>query len=216
MKALRRILLLLLLVATAYAGFRWGPAVFPRLEEWAGIERDRVEEAAGPQPTPELAEETLDRFEALRAGTAGTRMALGGTELTAVIRHAIPGLLPAGVSEPEVRLQEGRVHLEARVSTASFPRLPALDQVVGFLPDTLPVEVRGSLMPYDQVNLALVVDRIRAARIPVPSRMVGDVLDELGGMRRPGAPEDALAVPLPDGLDSVFVQQDSLILIAEG
>lgn len=214
LKTFRRLVLAVALLGAAYAGFRWGPAVFPRVESMLGL--GGGEEAAESVPSPELAEATLDRFERFRAGESGERLALGSDELTSVVRYSLPGLLPPGVSEPEVRLREGKVHLSARVAVASFPSLPSLDQVVGFLPDTLLMEMRGSLVPLDQNNLALVVDRVQAGRIPVPSRMVGDVLDGLRGERDvAGLPEDALPVPLPDGLDSVFVQRDSLVLVSE-
>jgi len=219
-KTLKRVVLAVALVAAAYAGFRWGPAVFPRLEALVGLGSDApdwVPLEAEPAPTPELAAAALDRFEAFRAAEAGERLPLGSTELTAVVRHALPGLLPPGVAEPQVRLRDGKVNVSARVAVAAFPRLPRMDQVVGLLPDTLLVEMRGSLVPLDQNNLALVVDRVLAGRIPVPDRMVGDVLDGLRGNRgTAGLPADALPVPLPEGLESVFVQRDSLVLISDG
>lgn len=216
MKTARRAILLLALLVAAYAGFRWGPTVLPRLEEMVGVERSGGEsEEDDPEPTPELAEATLDRFERFRAGEEGGRMAVGGPELTAVVRHSLPGLLPPGVRDPTVEMGDGKVNVSARVAVDAFPRLPALDQVVGFLPDTLLMEIRGSLVPLDSNHLALVVDRVRAARVPIPSRMTHEVLGGLRGDRGgAGLPEDALPVPLPDGLDSVFVQRDSLVLLA--
>jgi hypothetical protein len=213
-KLFRRVVLALALVVAAYAGFRWGPAVFPRVEALLGI-GSRTAETAEPQPSAELADAALDRFERFRAGEGGERLALGSTELTSVVRYSLPGLLPPGVSEPEVRLREGKVHVSARVAVESFPRLPELGQVVGLLPDTLLMSLRGSLVPLDQAHLALVVDRVEAAHIPVPARMMSQVLDGLRGTRAPGVPRDALAVPLPDGLASVFVERDSLVLVSE-
>jgi len=77
------------------------------------------------------------------------------------------------------------------------------------------IEMRGSLVPLDQGNLALVVERIRAAKIPIPSRMIADVLDGLGREGPASLPDDALQIPKPDGLEAVFVQRDSLILLAK-
>lgn len=216
MKPLRRLAFAFALVAAAYAGFRWGPAVFPRFQTMLGIEADGGA-SAEPAPSPEIAEATLDRFERFRAGGEGQRLALGGTELTSVVRHSLPGLLPRGVADPEVRLRDGKVHVSARVAVSSFPRLPRLDQVIGLLPDTVLMEMRGSLLPLDQTHLALVVDRVQAARIPIPTRMMGEVLDGLRGDRGgPGLPDNALPVPLPDGLEAVYVESDSLVLVSEG
>ncbi len=168
-----------------------------------------------PEPTPEMAEAALDRFEALRRGDGGQRLAFDGTELSAVVRYSLPGIIPPGVTEPTVRLEGGRVGLSARVAVEAFPDLPDLGEVVGMLPDTVLVEIRGTLSPYDQAVMALMVDRLQVARIPLPRRMVGKVLNGLGREGPRGFPEDALPVPLPDGLASVSVQSDSLVLIAE-
>jgi hypothetical protein len=214
-KLIRRFVLLVALVGAAYAGFRWGPAVFPRLEEVLGIGGDHASLVAADQPTAELADSTLDRFERFRAGEGGDRLVLGGRELSSVLRFSLPGIIPPGVSEPIVRLEDGQVHLSARVAMAAFPKLPRLDNVVGILPDTVTVEIRGSLVPHDQRNLALLVDRISAARVPIPTRMVAEVLEGFGRGGRAGLGPDALPVPLPDGIRSVHVQRDSMVFIAE-
>lgn len=213
---MKKLVAIVALVAAAYAGYRWGPAVFPPLERLLA-DGEAAEERVNPrvEPTPETAEAALDRFEALRRGEGGNRLALGGPELSSVVRFALPGIIPPGVAEPTVRLEEGRVALSARVAVEAFPRLPNLDDVVGMLPDTVLVEIRGTLAAYDRAVMALMVDRLQVARIPLPRRMVSKVLDGLGREGPRGFPEDALPVPLPDGLASVSVQADSLVLIAE-
>jgi len=214
-KLIRRLVLFVALMGAAYAGFRWGPVVFPRLEQALGISGDDESLAADAQPTAELADSTLDRFERFRAGEGGDRLVLGGRELSSVVRFSLPGIIPPGVSDPVVRLEDGQVHLSARVAVAAFPKLPRLDDIVGILPDTVTVEIRGTLVPHDQRNLALLVDRISAARVPIPARMVAEVLEGFGRGGRAGLGPDALPVPLPDGIRSVHVQRDSLVLIAE-
>ena len=68
---LKKLVGLVVLVVVAYAGYRWGPVVFPALERAMGLATDTAAAPATdlPQPSPELAEATLDRFEAFRAGT---------------------------------------------------------------------------------------------------------------------------------------------------
>ena len=107
------------------------------------------------------------------------------------------------------------MRLSARVALAAFPKLPRLEEVIGLLPDTVSIRLSGSLVSVDQRHLALVVDEIEAARIPLPGRMVGDVLAGFGREAPRGLPRDALSVPLPDGVRSVYVQRDSLVLVAE-
>jgi len=212
----KKVVAAVVLLLVAYAGFRWGPIVFPRLERAFGIERPAAPgDTAAEVPSAELADRTLDRFERFRKGDGPERIALGGTELTSVVRYALPGIVPPGVDEPTVTLSDGRVGVRARVALAAFPRLPRLDDVLGILPDTVDVSLEGSLVPLDREHLALMVDHIEASRIPLPRRMIPQVLAGFGRDGGDALPEDALPVPLPEGLHSVFVQRDSLVLIAE-
>ena len=55
-KLIRRFVLLVALVGAAYAGFRWGPVVFPRLEQALGIGGGEASLAADVSPTAELAD----------------------------------------------------------------------------------------------------------------------------------------------------------------
>ncbi|HKJ03792.1 MAG TPA: hypothetical protein VJ997_15095 [Longimicrobiales bacterium] len=212
----KKLLGLAVLIVVAYAGYRWGPVVFPSLERALGLAADTAAVVPGtPQPSAELAEATLDRFEAFRAGDGEERLALGGNELTSVIRYALPGIVPHGVADPTVTLAEGRVHLTARVAVRAFPKLPRLDDIVGLLPDTVLVAMDGTLVALDQAFLSLMVDRVEVSRIPLPRRLVSEVLDGFGRQGPSSLPKDALAVPVPDGVGSVYVQGDSLVLIAK-
>jgi hypothetical protein len=216
-KLVKRLGLLALLVGAAYAGFRWGPRVFPRFERAMGWRTAAEESEAGvdPPPTAELADSTLDRFERFRAGDGPARLALGSRELTSVVRFALPGLVPPGVNEPRVELEGSRVRLSARVALAAFPRLPRLDEVVGVLPDTVAVLIEGPLVPYDEGRLALMVDRVEASHLPLPRRLVGDVVAGFRQEAPPGLPEDAISVPVPTGIQAAYVRRDSLVLVAE-
>lgn len=215
---LKKLAAFVVLVLVAYAGFRWGPLVFPHVERALGLgEPVWVPAAPGTapeQPTAELADATLDRFERFRRGEGDGRLALSGNELSSVVRYALPGIIPPGVEDPTVALEGGRVRVSARVALEAFPKLPRMDQVVGLLPDTVLIEMEGALVPLDQAFLALLVDRVEASHIPVPRRMVSEVLKGLGREGPASLPPDALSVPVPDGVQSVYVQQDSLILMA--
>lgn len=166
-------------------------------------------------PSPALAERTLGRYERFRSGSDGHRLALGGTELSALARYALGGLFPQGVLEPTVRLEGGRIAAEARVVVEDFPTLPRLAAVDALLPDTVRVGVVGWLGPFDERSLAFTVDRIAVSGVPLPGAVVPEVLAALGREPAPGLPEDALAVPKPSGLLAVVVQRDSLVLVGE-
>jgi hypothetical protein len=184
---------------------------WPRGSERLGAAPEAPADAA---VSPELAEATLDRVEGLRVADGG-RLALGAAELSSVVRYAMPGILPPGVDEPGVAIQGGSVALSARVATGAFPDLPALGAVIGMLPDTVPIRVQGRLSSYGKESLAFFVSRVEAARIPLPDRLIPQVLGALGRRERQGLPANALHIPMPGGLDSVYVRRDSLVLVAD-
>ena len=165
--------------------------------------------------SPALAEATLDRIEGLRSGQSERPLALGGPELSSIVRYAVPGIIPNGVSDPEVRIEDGSVALTARVATMVFPKLPALRPLLAMLPDTVPVRIEGTIARLGRELLAFQVSRVEAARIPLPDRLIPQVLEALGRRPRKGIPSNALHIPLPVGLDSLYVVGDSLMLVTK-
>lgn len=202
------------LLGAAWGGWKWGPAVFPRVEAWLG--EAGAAEPGGVRPSAALAESTLDRIDAFRSGGSdATRMELEGVELSSVVRFALPGIVPPGVEDPEVAMGDGKVLLTARVARAAFPDLPALGEIAGLLPDTVDIRLRGALVPFSPGVAAFHVERVEAERIPLPSRIIPGILAALGRQAREGLPPDAMAVPLPAGLDRAFVEGDRLVLTAD-
>jgi hypothetical protein len=206
-----KVVVLLLVVAAAYAGWLWGPEVFPRVHDWLGISvgTERVETEP---PTPELADSVSSAVQTFRRGEGGAQMALGGEELTAVLRYSVPGMVPDGVAEPEVRFRDGRVHLGARVALDAFPDLPDLGPILGILPDTLQVRLEGSLLPFGVRKAAFLVHHVEASRVPLPRRLIPEILRAMGREEHPGLPPEAITVSLPSGLGSAYILTDSLIL----
>jgi hypothetical protein len=209
--------LVVVTAAVAYAGWRWGGPLFTRAEAWAGIEAEAGGDAVAgaPSASAELADETLDRVDRLRAGQGGERLLLDETELTSVVRYAAFGVLPPGVENPRVELRGDKAWFRARVALGAFPDLPAFEEVAGLLPDTVDLELRGTLMPFDDGHAVLHVERMEASRIPLPSRMIPAILRAFGRVHRDGLPGDALALPLPDGLASAYLEDDRLVLVAD-
>ena len=203
-----------LLLAVAFAGWRWGPAVFPGMQGWFAEDEGAVEVL----PSPELADAALDRFERFRRGEMGAQLSLSATDVVSVIRYSATGLLPDGVSDLDVEFRDGRVILTARVSVDAFPGLPTLDGILGFLPDTVSISVAGALAPLDEDRISLVVHGVRASFIPVPlpDGMIPRILTALGRTGGAGLPEDALVFPMPDGVRSAHVLRDRLILVKDG
>ena len=161
---LGRAWLLVLLIAAAFAGWRWGPAVFPRVRSWFAEAEGTVEVL----PSPELAEAALDRFERFRRGETGDQLSLSAADVTSVLRYSAPGMIPGGVSDVDVEFHDGVVTLTARVLVEAFPGLPTLDGILGFLPDTVSIAVEGALAPLDEDGISLIVHGVYASFIPVP------------------------------------------------
>jgi hypothetical protein len=207
-----KLVVLVLLVVAAYAGWVWGPAVFPRVQEWLGLAS--AEDTAEMDTSPELADSVVNRVQAFRRGEGGDRMTLSGRELTSVLRHSIPGLIPEGASDPSVRLEEGKIRLRADVALSAFPELPDLGPILGMLPDTLAVEVEASVLPFGAQEVAVLVEKVEAGRIPLPGRLIPEILEAMGRAESPGLPPEGLMVPLPPGLASAYLVEDSLVLSA--
>lgn len=166
--------------------------------------------------TPELAARTVDRLQLFRAGNGGARMSLSADELTALLRHAMPGVLPAGVDDASVRLRAGVVVVEARVATADFVARAPLAAVMGALPDTLQVGLRGRLATSGD-RLLLHVESAHASGVPLPAGAVAAIAASLaeqgGGRVLPGDGKDAsLGLRRPDGLALVAVVGDRIVL----
>lgn len=206
-----RIVGLILLVALLAAAWLWGPRLFPGYLGFLDREAASEEDV----PSPELAEQTLDRIETFRAGQGSERLMLGGPQLSSVLRYSLPGILPPGVMEPMVDLRDGKMHLSARVAVSAFPDLPSLRDVVGMLPDTVDIDMHGGLIPHDDEHAAFLVERIYAMRIPLPGRFIPQILASLGRSDSQGLPREAMLIPLPGGLRSVYLLKDSLVLVSD-
>jgi hypothetical protein len=201
--------LLPLVAGATMAGVLWGPELAERfgLRSVEPLSAERV-------PSPELADTTLSRLEEFQRSDVGGELRLGEAELSSLVRYTLPGILPVGVTDPNVELRDGRVVLGARVAVSSLPELPALNDIVGLLPDTIQVEMEGTLQPLGEQQAALHVDRMEASRIPLPARLFPEILRALGRRDAPGLPPNAIGVPLPRGLSAAFVRGDTLVLVA--
>lgn len=205
---MRKLVLLVLLVALG--GIAW-------------LNRDRIGAALGASraaeenveggPSEALAERADLKLEDLQQGRE-PRVALSGDELQSLLRYRFPQLLPPFVDSPRVELRGDRIRVSARIPVESMPNLNELGEAAAFLPDTTEVGLTGSILPLDSGRIALAIDDVSAARIPLPDRLIPGALRRLGRKDEPGLPRDALAVPLPPGAAAAYVRGDSLYLLA--
>jgi hypothetical protein len=171
-----------------------------------------IEEPVQAVPSQQLADAAGDRLSDLRSGETNV-VALSETELQSLLQYKYRQLLPAFVDSPRVELKDGKITVHARVPVERLPQLNELGEAAAFLPDTTELAVTGQILPLRDGRVALAVDQVRAARIPLPKRLVAGALRKLGRKDEPGLPADALAVPLPPGADAAYVRGDSLIFL---
>jgi hypothetical protein len=180
---------------------------------WQDLRGGKEETELG--PSPELAEIAQNKLAALKSGESES-VALSQNELQSLLQYRYRQLLPGFVDSPHVKLEDGKIVVQARVPVDRLPQLNELGEAAGFLPDTTEVGVTGTVLPLRAGRVALAVDQVRAARIPLPKRLVPGALRKLGRKNEPGLPADALALPLPPGADAAYVRGYSLVFFKNG
>lgn len=133
----------------------------------------------------------VDRVQLFRTGNLGVRFRLTGAEMTALLRHAAPGMIPAGVTDPLVWVRGEEVYLQARV--ARHELLPPSDgfALPELLPDTVRVVLRGEIRTASAERIVYSILGARVGRIPVPRSVIATVVASLPG----GSPETVLGSP---------------------
>jgi len=209
----RSALIGVVLIGVGIAVIGLGPGG-PESERRAAPAANSVDPA--PEATPELADRAVSRLRLFRTGGAGPRLSLSADEVTALIRHAMPGVLPVGVADPVVRLEAGVLAIEARLATEDFAGRAHLASVLGALPDNIDVRLRGGLDGYGD-RLAFTVEQASAAGVPLPARSVAAIVaavaerSEYQALSR-GERGASLSVRWPEGVASAVVVEGRLVL----
>jgi hypothetical protein len=164
-------------------------------------------------PSAELAAAADKKLGALMNGNA-RMVALTELELQSLLQYKYKSLLPAFVDSPSIELADDKLRVRARVPVDRLPQLNELGEAASFLPDTTEVAIEGRLLPLGRGRVALTVDQVSAAHIPLPKRLVPGALRRLGREDEPGLPTNAFAVRLPPGADAAYVRGDSLIFLS--
>lgn len=204
---LRRIVSLVLLLVIIAAAWYFRADIMAKWRQFRG-------EAPEATVNPEEAARTAQaKMAALESSNPPARTALSEYELQALLRSRFAPALPAWLDSTRIRLEGDRVRLSGRVPLDRMPQLKDVGSVAGLLPDTTEVAVSGQVIPFGRGRVALAVDQVTAAHIPLPRRLIPQVL---GRMKKPGdtSPSDALSLPLPHTISSAYVRNDSLILLS--
>lgn len=215
-KALKRFVtrtvVLLVAILAAYVGWKWGGAVFPRVEAGLGIGQAGESGEREYPVTRETAARAEGRIDAFRVSD-DAELRLESSEVSSLLRFSTPGIVPAGVLDPSVSFNEDRMEIRARVVPALIPDLPRLGGIAGILPDTLQVVVESSLDLFGDRGSMLVVEGIEVEGWPVPAQTVPEILEALGRKRPPGTPASAVIVPSLGGLKGAYIEDGRLVLV---
>ena len=177
---------------------------------WQGF---RGEDVSADVVSQELADQAGLKLEELKGGERES-IALSELELQSLLVYKYQELLPAFVDSPTVELNGDKIQVKGRVPVDRLPQVSELGQVASFLPDTTELEVTGTLLPLSGRRVALGVEQVKAARIPLPQRLIAGALNKLGRIDEPGLAADAIAVRLPPGADAAYVRGDSIFFMA--
>lgn len=180
--------------------------------KWHGLREGKDNVAL--LPSAALADSAARKIAALQNGKS-QRVTLSEVELQSLLRYKFRQILPAFVDSPRIQLKGSKIQVSGRVPVDRLPQVTELGEAADFLPDTTELSVIGELLPLRTGRVALTVDEVKAARIPLPHRLVPKALRSLGRKDEPGLPSDAMAVPLPAGATAAYVRNDTLVFIGK-
>lgn len=175
-----------------------------------------VEARLGPlgapsEPSPELAERAVERYEAFLE--TGGRVRFTEAEVESVLRFhpAVPR--GGGVVPVAVRLGEGEATVVLSVAVERLPALPELESLAGILPDTVQVRLRGVVLTLEGGETVFVLRGVEAAGVPLPSRLHARVVGALPVPPAEGLPPATVPLPLPAGVRAAYIQGGRLVLV---
>lgn len=199
---MRKLVVLLLLVGVA--ALAW-------------MNRDQLAALLGRNPptvafaSREIAEQAEKKLQALASGESDS-VKLSSVEIQSLLDYRFVQVLPAFVDSPQIELEDGKIKVNARVPVDQLPEISGLGDAAAFLPDTTDLGMTGTILPLGTGRIAIAIEQVNAASIPLPNRLVPPALRKLGRRNEPGLPQNALAVPLPPGAASAHVAGDTLVI----
>ncbi len=131
---------------------------------------------------PEVAERVVERLRLVREGKDAGTVELTSSELTALLRHVLTGMIPPGVEEPYVLVVDDEVRVWARVSPELLPSGRFLTESLENLPAMADVEVRGHLAHASASDIEYRIEQVFVERVALPGRLVSVLVTASGGL----------------------------------
>lgn len=209
MGCMRRIALLVVLVALVAGGWLFRAEL---LGLWQNLRSDEPAAVA----SPELAERAERKLATMNEPGAPDRVSLNSAEIQSLVAYRMAESLPGFILTPTVTVDEGRLRVHARVPTEEVSGMRGIggsEEILSMLPDTTEVHASGHLIPLGDGRVALAIDEVSAASIPLPKRYIPRLLERAGRVDEPGLPREALAVRLPSGVRNAYAHGDSIVFV---
>lgn len=183
----------------------------PDLRERFG--REGPAPANGVTVSSETVSELLERVQGVVDGDVD-EVRFSDAEVQSLLHH-FSDLLPAGASEPTIRFEGREVRLGLRVAISELPPAALLERLRSILPDTVPGGFRGTVFGVGDGAAVFLVRRVDVSGVPLPRSLVPHILEYLGAGNRDDLPREALSLPLPTGVRTIYVDDDHLILAGD-
>jgi hypothetical protein len=161
---------------------------------------------------PAAAVRMVDRLQLFRTGNAGSRLELDAPQLTALLRHAVPGLIPQGVRDPSVSIVDEEIRVRARVEPGALSGGEVLSDVLGALPERVDVELRGTLHRVAPSAVEYRIERATVGAVPLPNAVVAALVRRWPGGRV--APVEGEG--LPPALRAPWSSSDGHVRVSGG
>lgn len=210
MGCMRRIALLVVLLALLVGAWLFRDRLI-------GLWQDLRSDTDVQEVSPALAERAERKLLAFTEEDGPDRVTLTSAELQSLVAYRIADSLPGFILSPSVSIDDGELRVKARVPTNDVSGMRGIggsEEILSMLPDTTEVEARAHLIPLGDGRVGLAIDEISAASIPLPSRVIPRILENVGRVDEPGLPAEALAVRLPAGVHSAYAHGDSIVFLS--
>ncbi len=164
-----------------------------------------------PQISADILEaQTLERLLLFRAGRSESSMSFGSDEVMVLLNKILPGLLPIGVEQVGVSIDEGVAVLQALIVTRDWEGDSSFGSLFSVLPDTLSGKIEGVLWGTGR-RLVLKVTGAWIHDISLPPPLVDLLIQQIS--KTPNVPGDRrLEVTLPPEIAEVRVDGNKVIL----
>jgi hypothetical protein len=134
--------------------------------------------AADPSLSPAKAQAMVDKLAllekqaTLRKPPPGSPVRVSESEVNSYLNLTRAGQMPKGVSDVKLDFEHDRLVARGLVDLEQFrkrvPHPEGLENLLGFLSGTVPVEVAGRIRPVSEGVCAFVIEGAHIATVPVP------------------------------------------------